>query len=162
MSSFVPFNRDQAFLLPPDLKAWLPEVSIDGTKIDANASKIRSVCYDRMKELCAKLTADIRGADRPGRDRRRRGLSRAGAAGGAGPARSAEGEARCAQDRLEAAARAEAEAARPDYEAKKAAYDAKQDRRGRPPKSPDDEPPPERQNQPDRSGQRADAPVGGA
>lgn len=25
MSSFVPFNRDQAFLLPPDLKAWLPE-----------------------------------------------------------------------------------------------------------------------------------------
>ena len=25
MSKFVPFNRDQAFLLPPDLKAWLPE-----------------------------------------------------------------------------------------------------------------------------------------
>ncbi len=25
MSNFVPFNRDQAFLLPPDLKAWLPE-----------------------------------------------------------------------------------------------------------------------------------------
>lgn len=25
MSSFVPFNRDQAFLLPPDLKAWVPE-----------------------------------------------------------------------------------------------------------------------------------------
>ncbi len=25
MSSFVSFNRDQAFLLPPDLKAWLPE-----------------------------------------------------------------------------------------------------------------------------------------
>ncbi len=24
MSNFVPFNRDQAFLLPPDLKAWLP------------------------------------------------------------------------------------------------------------------------------------------
>ena len=25
MANFIPFNRDQAFLLPPDLKAWLPE-----------------------------------------------------------------------------------------------------------------------------------------
>lgn len=25
MTNFVPFNRDQAFLLPPDLRAWLPE-----------------------------------------------------------------------------------------------------------------------------------------
>ncbi|MDB5379741.1 MAG: hypothetical protein JWR00_4187, partial [Rubritepida sp.] len=25
MATFVPYNRDQAFLLPPDLKAWLPE-----------------------------------------------------------------------------------------------------------------------------------------
>src|SRR3984885_8329940 len=24
MSNFVPFNREQAFLLPPDLRAWLP------------------------------------------------------------------------------------------------------------------------------------------
>ncbi|MDB5379605.1 MAG: hypothetical protein JWR00_4051, partial [Rubritepida sp.] len=24
MATFVPYNRDQAFLLPPDLKAWLP------------------------------------------------------------------------------------------------------------------------------------------
>jgi hypothetical protein len=24
MSNFVPFNRDQCFLLPPDLKKWLP------------------------------------------------------------------------------------------------------------------------------------------
>lgn len=34
-------------------------VSLDGTKIDANASKIRSVRYDRAKELRAKLAADI-------------------------------------------------------------------------------------------------------
>src|SRR5437773_1796899 len=169
MSNFVPFNRDQAFLLPPDLKSWLPEddlahfvvaavervplgafrvaeragdksqyhprlmlalliysyangifssrrieratyrdigvrfvaanlppdhdtiavfrrlnkaafeaafvqvlllaresgllrlgtVSIDGTKIDANASKIRSVRYDRAQVLREKLAADI-------------------------------------------------------------------------------------------------------
>jgi hypothetical protein len=25
MVNFIAFNRDQAFLLPPDLKAWLPE-----------------------------------------------------------------------------------------------------------------------------------------
>ena len=25
MSNFVSFNRDQPFLLPPDLKAWVPE-----------------------------------------------------------------------------------------------------------------------------------------
>jgi hypothetical protein len=24
MSNFVPFNREQSFLLPPDLKEWLP------------------------------------------------------------------------------------------------------------------------------------------
>ena len=37
----------------------LGTVSIDGTKIDASASKIRSVRYDRARELRAKLAADI-------------------------------------------------------------------------------------------------------
>ncbi len=37
----------------------LGTVSIDGTKLDANASKIRSVRYDRAKELRAKLATDI-------------------------------------------------------------------------------------------------------
>jgi transposase len=37
----------------------LGTVSIDGTKIDANASKIRSVRYDRAMALRAKLAADI-------------------------------------------------------------------------------------------------------
>src|ERR1044071_6155545 len=55
----------------------LGTVSIDGTKIDANASKIRSVRYDRE-----------------GRGGRRRGQRSAGAAGRDCPARSAEREAR--------------------------------------------------------------------
>ena len=256
MSNFVPFNRDQAFLLPPDLKCWLPEddlahfvvaavervplgafrvaersggksqyhprlmlalliysyangifssrrieratyrdigvrfvaanlhpdhdtiavfrrlnkaafeaaflqvlllaresgllrlgtVSIDGTKIDANASKIRSVRYDRAKELRAKLAADIAAL-----------TAQAEAADAADhdpqalPAELARREALKAKldaacDRLEAEARAEAEAARPAYEARKADYDAKKGHRGRPPKPPDDEPPPERQS----------------
>jgi hypothetical protein len=37
----------------------LGTVAIDGTKIDANASKIRSVRYDRAKDLRARLAADI-------------------------------------------------------------------------------------------------------
>ncbi|GCE81992.1 hypothetical protein MSKU9_0133 [Komagataeibacter diospyri] len=37
----------------------LGTVSIDGTKIDANASKYRSIRYDRAKELREKLATDI-------------------------------------------------------------------------------------------------------
>lgn len=256
MANFVPFNRDQSFLLPPDLKAWLPAddiahfivaavervsmtsfqgpdrtggkpqyhprlmlalliycyangifssrrieratyrdiavrfiaanlhpdhdtialfrrtntaaieaaflqvlllaresgllrlgtVSIDGTKIDANASKIRSVRYDRAQELRAKLAADIGAltaeadaADAADHDPQAlpEELARR-------EALKAKLDAACA--RLEAEARAEAEAARPAYEDKKAAYDAKTGRRGRPPKPPGETPKPERQS----------------
>ena len=93
----------------------LGTVSIDGTKIDANASKIRSVRYDRAKALRAKLTADIaaltaqaEAADATDHDPQ------------ALPAELARREALKAKldaacDRLEAEARAEAEAARPAY-----------------------------------------------
>lgn len=256
MSSFIPFSRDQAFLLPPDLKAWVPDddlahfivaavervpigafrtgsqpggkpqyhpqlmlallvysyangifssrrieratyrdiavrfvaanlhpdhdtiavfrrtnkaafeaaflqilllaretgllrlgtVSIDGTKIDANASKIRSVRYDRARELRTKLAADI--ADLTAQ-------AEAADAGGQDPQALPEELARrealkakldAACDRLEADARAQAEADRPAYETKKATYDAKKGRRGSKPKPPDDTPPPERQS----------------
>jgi transposase len=121
----------------------LGAVSIDGTKIDADASKIRSVRYDRAQELRAKLAADIatlmagaEAADTEDRDpqalpaelTRRETLK-------------AKLDAACA--RLEAEARAAAEAAQPAYEAKKAAHDARKGRRGRPPKPPDDAPPAE-------------------
>ncbi len=125
----------------------LGTVSIDGTKIDANASKIRSVRYDRARELRAKLAADIaqltakaEAADTEGQDPQ------------ALPAELARREALKAKldaacDRLEADARAQAEAARPAYEAKKATYDAKKGRRrGSKPKPPDDTPPFERQS----------------
>ena len=119
-------------------------VSVDGTKIDANASKIRSVRYDRAQQLRAKLAADIAGlteqadaADAPDPQALPKALARR-------ETLRAKLDAACA--RMEAEARAEAEAARPAYEAKKAAYDAKPGRRGRPPKPPDDTPPPERQS----------------
>src|SRR6195952_876045 len=256
MPSFVPFNRDQAFLLPPDLKAWLPEddlahfviaavervplggfkvavraggqpqyhprlmltllvysyangifssrrieratyrdigvrfiaanlhpdhdtiavfrrsnraafeaaflqvlllaresgllhlgtVSIDGTKIDANASKIRSVRYNRTQALRAKLAGDI--ADLTAK-------AEAADADDVDPqallaelarreALKAKLDAACA--RLEAEAKAEAGAARPAYEARQAAYDAKTGNRGRAPVPPDPNPPADRQS----------------
>ena len=121
-------------------------VSVDGTKIDASASKIRSVRYDRAHELRAKLAADIarlttqaEAADAEDHDPQ------------ALPAELARRETLRAKldaacERMEAEAHAEAEAARPAYEAKKAAYDAKTGRRGRPPVPPDDAPPPGRQS----------------
>ena len=125
----------------------LGTVAIDGTKLDANASKIRSVRYDRAKELRAKLAADI--ADLTAR------AEAADAEGQPDPqalpaeiarreALKARLDAACA--RLEEQARAEAEAARPEYEAKRAAYEAKTGRCGRPPKPPEDDPPPTRQS----------------
>jgi transposase len=125
----------------------LGTVAIDGTKLDADASKIRSLRYDRAKELREKLAADIAAL-----------TARAEAADAeaqpdpqALPAEIARREALKAKldaacARLEEQARAEAEAARPEYEAKRAAYEAKKGRRGRPPKPPEDDPPPTRQS----------------
>jgi transposase len=124
----------------------LGTVSIDGTKIDANASKIRSVRYDRAQALREKLAADIaaltaaaEAADAedvdpqalPAEIARREALK-------------AKLDAACA--RLEAEAKAQADAERPQYEKKKAAYEAKKGRRGRPPKPPDETPPSTRQS----------------
>lgn len=121
-------------------------VSIDGTKIDASASKIRSVRYDRARELRTKLAADItqlttqaEAAD--AEDHAPQTLPKELARRETLKARL---DAAC--ERMQAEARAEAEAARPAYETKKAAYDARKGRRGRPPTPPDDTPQPERQS----------------
>ena len=135
----------------------LGTVSIDGTKIDANASKIRSVrgaCprvgrrplpWDRARALREKLAADIaeltkkaEAADAADEDPQ------------ALPAEIARREALkekldAAGARLEAEAKAQAEAERPEYETKKAAHESRKGRGGRPPKPPDAAPPPERQ-----------------
>ncbi len=123
----------------------LGTVSIDGTKIDANASKIRSVRYDRAQALREKLAADIaeltaKAEAADAEDSDPQALPAEIARREALPAKL---DAACA--RLEAEAKARAEAERPEYEAKKAAYDARKSRRGRPPKPPDGTPPPDRQ-----------------
>jgi transposase len=122
----------------------LGTVSIDGTKIDADASKIRSVRYDRAQVLREKLAADIaaltakaEAADAEEEDPQALPQEIARRA-----ALKEKLDAACA--RLEAEAKARAEAERPEYE-RKAVYQAKRGRRGRPPKPPEETPPPDRQ-----------------
>ena len=121
----------------------LGTVAIDGTKIDANASKIRSVRHDRAEQLRAKLAADIAAltaqaeaadaADAPDPQALPAEIARR-------EKLKAKLDAACA--RLEAEARVRAEAAQAAYEAKQAVYDAKTGRRGRPPKPPPEQPAP--------------------
>lgn len=122
-------------------------VSMDGTHIEANASKIRSVRYDRAVALRAKLAADIAELTA-----KAEALDAEASDPQALPAEIARREALKAKldeacGRLEAEARQERQAERAAYEEKKAAYEKKSGRRGHPPKPPpdDDAPPPQRQ-----------------
>jgi transposase len=124
----------------------LGTVSIDGTKIDADASKIRSLRYDRAQALREKLAADIadlmakaEAADAEGEDPQALPKEIARRA-----ALKDKLDAACARLEGEAKARAAAETA--EYERKKAVYQAKRGRRGRPPKPPEETPPPDRQS----------------
>src|SRR5215475_4401197 len=118
----------------------LGTVSIDGTKIDANASKIRSVRYDRAQVLREKLAADIAALT---------AKAEAADAKDEDPQALPREIARCAalKEKLDAAcARLEAAAEHPEYDRKKAVFEAKRGRRGRPPKPPDETPPPDRRS----------------
>ena len=121
-------------------------VSIDGTKIDADASKYRSLRYDRARALREQLDGDIAAL-----------LARAEAADsedapdpqalpeeiGRRQALRAKLDAAC--KRLEAEAAAQAAAGEEDYQKRKAAWEANH-RRGHPPPPPDPAPAPERQS----------------
>ena len=123
-------------------------VSVDGTKLDANGSKHRSVRYDRAGELIDQLKLEISEL-----------MARAEALDGGGeedpqalPKEVARREALrdqldAARRRLESQAKARAEAERADYEAKVAAREARKGRaKGKHPKPPDDRPRPEEQS----------------
>jgi transposase len=147
----------QILLLARELKLLkLGVVSVDGSKLDANASKHRSVTYQRAGELIAQLKLEI--ADL---------LGRAEAADGVGeedlqalPKELARREALraklrealrakldAARQRLEAQAKARAAAERADWEAKVAARASRTGRaKGKPPQPPDATPRPEEQS----------------
>jgi transposase len=139
----------QVLLLAKELKlVKVGVVSVDGTKLDANASKHRSVRYDRAGELIDQLKLEIselmgqaealdNGDDEdpqalPKEVSRREALR---------------DKLNAARQRLEARAKQRAEAEQAYYEAKVAARDARKGRaKGKHPKPPSDKPRPEEQS----------------
>ena len=119
----------------------LGAVAIDGTKIDANASKIRSLRYDRMVALRAKLAADIAALtaraeaadadDAPDPQALPEEIARR-------ETLKAKLDEACA--RLEAEAQEAHEAQKQVYEERRAAHQAQSGRKGRPPTPPDEGP----------------------
>ena len=126
------------------LKAGI--VSVDGTKIDANANKHKSVRYDRAAELKEQLRLEIAALMAKAETADASGEADAQAL----PAEIARREALRAKldaacKRLEAEAKARAEAEQADYERRKAVY-ADRNGAGRPPSPPADTPPPDAQS----------------
>ena len=133
----------QVLLLAKELKlVKVGVVSVDGSKFEANASKHRSVTYERAGELIDQLKLEIAAL-----------MEHAEAADGGAdedpqalPKEIARREALrdqldAARRRLEAQAKARAEAERADYEAKVAARAERKGRtKGKHPKPPDDTP----------------------
>ena len=135
----------QVLLLAQELKLLnVGVVSVDGTKIDANASKHKSLRYDRAGELREQLQGDIEEL-----------MARAEAADAQGedPQKPPEEIARreklktkmdAACERLEKRARARADAQQAEYERKLQARDERGGK-GRKPKPPDEAPRPDEQ-----------------
>ena len=136
----------QVLLLAKELKLLrVGTVSVDGTKVDANASRRNSIRHDRAEELRAQLQGEIDGlleeAERADaeetsdaqrlpeelsrRERLKERLDRA-------------------SEELKARARRRAESERAEHERKVAARDARK-AKGRPPKPPSEEPRPDEQ-----------------
>lgn len=139
----------QVLLLAKELKLLkLGVVSVDGSKVDADASKHRSVTYQRAGELVGQLRLEI--ADLMAC------AEVADAGGDADPQVLPKDLARrqalrdqldAARRRLESAAKARAEAERGAYEAKAAARNKRKGRaKGKHPKPPDDAPRPDEQS----------------
>jgi transposase len=133
----------QVLLLARELKlVRVGLVSVDGTKVDANASKHRSVRYDRAKALVEQLRADI--------DELLNEAEQADARGAVDSQSLPEELARreklaeqldAAFERLEHQAKARAESERSEYERKVAERESRKGRRkGKKIKPPDDTP----------------------
>ena len=123
-------------------------ISVDGTKVDANASKHRNVRYDRAGDLIEQLEGDIAalmeqaeladGNEREAGQQLPEGLARR---------EKLKAELESARQRLEAEAKARAAREQSDYERKVAARDQRKGRRkGAKIKPPDDRPPPSAQS----------------
>lgn len=125
----------------------LGHVSLDGTKVKANASRHKAMSYGRMEKKAAELREEV---DRllvkaESIDAEEDALYGKGKRGDELPEGLRFKESRLrkieeAKKALEEEVSAEAEARRAEYEEKKKAHDTKKGRRGRPPKPPSDKP----------------------
>lgn len=127
-------------------------VALDGTKVQANASKHKAMSYGRMEKKVAELEKEV--ADLLARaeeaDMSENILHGKGNRGDQLPQELRFKQARLqkiqdAKRALEEEARVEAETQKAEYEEKKKAYDRKAGRKGRPPKAPSGEPDPKKQ-----------------
>ncbi|MCH7631398.1 MAG: IS1182 family transposase [Proteobacteria bacterium] len=139
----------QVLLLARELKLLkVGMVSVDGTKLDANANKHRSVRYDRARELVDQLKLDV--------DELISKAEQADGSGGEDPQALPKEIARrevmrekldAACKRLEAQAKARAKKERVEYEAKLAVREKRPSgRKGGKPKPPDETPKNDEQN----------------
>jgi transposase len=139
----------KVLLMAKELKLLkVGQISVDGTKIDAHASKHRNVRYDRAGELVEQLEADIAGlmeqaehadsSEREDGQRLPEALARR---------EQLKEELAQARERLEHEARRRAEAEREEYERKVEQREQRSGKRkGKKIKPPDDTPPPTAQN----------------
>jgi transposase len=139
----------KVLLMAKELKLLkVGQISVDGTKIDANASKHRNVRYDRAGELVEQLEVDIAdlmaqaeqadSSEREDGQRLPEALARR---------EQLKEELAQARERLEHEARQRAEAEREEYERKVEQREKRSGRRkGKKIKPPDDTPPPNAQN----------------
>ena len=144
----------QVLLLAKELKlVKVGVVSVDGSKVDApdliaDASKHRSVTYERAGELVEQLQLEI--ADLLGRAEQADGSAEDDPQAlpkEIGRLAALRAKLDAARQRLEAQAKARAEAERADWEAKVAAREARTGRaKGKHPKLPDDTPGPDEQS----------------
>jgi transposase len=129
----------RVLLLAKELKLLrVGTISVDGTKLDANASKHRNVRYDRAGELIAQLEVDIANlmaqAEQADRCESENGQQLPQALA---RREQLKDQLQQARDRLEREAKARAEREQADYERKLAAR-AKRGNKGKKPKAPSD------------------------
>jgi len=130
----------------------LGHISLDGTKVKANASKHKAMSYGHMEKKAAKLRKEV---DRLLAEADKIDTDEDALYGKSNREDQLPKELRFKQSRLakieeakkalEAEALLKAEAKQSEYEAKKKAYDSKTGRRGRPPKPPSKKPDPKSQ-----------------
>jgi len=125
----------------------LGHISLDGTKVKANASKHKAMSYRRMEKKAAELREEV---DRLLAEAEKIDTAEDALYGKGNREDQLPKELRFKQSRLakieeakkalEAEALAKGEEKQSEYEAKKKAYDSKTGRRGRPPKPPSNKP----------------------